>query len=92
MDTNLIKIEFTYRQWETILDTIQHEYWENMEFYNELNSIDSEFLSKLDDQGLEAYKNQLNYIKTVVEQKQEIISVIKQELKKEALKNETKIK
>ncbi len=88
MDTNLIKIEFTYRQWEAILDTIQHEYWENMEFYNELNSIDSEFLSKLDDQGLEAYKNQLNYVKNIVEQKQKIISIIKKELKKEVLKND----
>lgn len=87
MDTNLIKIEFTYRQWEAILDTIQNEYRENMEFYNELNSIGSEFLSKLDDRGLEAYDNQLNYVKTIVEQKQEIISVIKQELKKEVLKN-----
>lgn len=87
MDTNLIKIEFTHRQWETILDTIQDEYCENMEFYNELNSIDSEFLSKLDDRGLEKYKNQLNYVKNIVEQKQEIISVIKQELKKEVLKN-----
>lgn len=87
METNLIKIELTYRQWETILDTIQHEYWENMEFYNELNSIDSEFLSKLDDRGLEKYKNQLNYVKNIVEQKEEIISIIKQELKKEVLKN-----
>ena len=88
METNLIKIEFTYRQWETILDTIQDEYCENMEFYNELNSIDSEFLSKLDDRGLEKYKNQLNYVKNIVEQKAEIISVIKQELKKEVLKND----
>ncbi len=87
MDTNLIKIEFTYRQWETILDTIQHEYWENREFYDELKAISSEFLSKLDDRGLEAYKNQLNYVKNIVEQKQEIISVIKKELKKEVLKN-----
>ena len=81
MTTNLIKIEFTYRQWETILDTIKHEYCENMEFYNELNSIDSEFLSKLDAHGLELYKNQLNYVKNIVEQKQEIISVIKEKLK-----------
>lgn len=88
MDTNLIKIELTYRQWETILDTIQDEYCENMEFYNELNSIDSEFLSKLNAQGLEKYKNQVNYVKNIVEQKQEIISVIKQELKKEVLKND----
>ena len=87
MDTNLIKIEFTYRQWEAILDTIQHEYWENMEFYDELKAISSEFLSKLDDHGLEAYNNQLNYVKNIVEQKQEIISVIKQELKKKVLKN-----
>lgn len=87
METNLIKIEFTYRQWEAILDTIQDEYCENMEFYSELNSISPEFLSKLDDRGLEAYNNQLNYVKTIVEQKQEIISVIKQELKKEVLKN-----
>lgn len=87
MDINLIKIEFTYRQWETILDTVQQEYWQNVEFYNELNSIDSEFLSKLDAHGLELYKNQLNYVKNIVEQKQEIISIIKQELKKEVLKN-----
>ena len=88
MDTNLIKIEFTYRQWETILDTIQQEYWENREFYDELKAISSEFLSKLDDRGLEAYKNQLNYVKNIIEQKQEIISVIKKELKKEVLKND----
>jgi len=88
MDTNLIKIEFTYRQWEIILDTIKNEYCENMEVYNELNSISSETLSKLDGRELEVYKNQLNYIKTIVETKQEIISVIKQELKKEVLKND----
>lgn len=87
MDINSIKIGFTYRQWETILDTIQQEYWENREFYDELKAISSEFLSKLDDRGLEAYKNQLNYVKNIVEQKQEIISVIKKELKKEVLKN-----